>query len=502
MGGSEILGPLLRAGLVDLDQCSEAVKKRWCIFQVFLPPKLAFMAKIPALQVIMGGEENWGEEGDPAHQLAPFLASGSRQAVELRGSWQRMQQEADEAARFLGEVVEGPLAGVLEGARQAAEGPLRQAIVEKREQTRGKLLLQALDRHPDRSARPVWSWPERDKQSSAWLLCLPTADFTFSNQEFSTAAAALLCLPPPCTAPRVGENIGRGVTVCRWGDNLVNATMRGDGWRVRHDEMKLLIRDLHVRAGVPIVCEVFNLFADCIPQPELNRIERGRRRQALVPDFKVRGDGGEGDVLCELKFINACNTWYPRNPRPRNVMRGVKRRADRLTGEYGKKAQQVDQLHCGVPPPPPARAGVPRPPRQVGPVENRLNSFGHVRGWVFGAWGECSEEVHALVQKLAEAKVNKAATEPGHRRIFRSREAQLASEVSFLRRRLSFTAVQQQSRLLLDRLQLLGEGSREAARRRDWAAMTRRAEEKERRAQLVCLQQGRAIRRSGFGILD
>ena len=133
-------------------------------------------------------------------------------------------------------------------------------------------------------------------------------------------------------------------------------SMRGDGWRVRHDEMKLLIRDLHVRAGVPIVCEVFNLFADCIPQPELNRIERGRRRPALGPDFKVRGDGGEGDVLCELKFINACNTWYPRNPRPRNVMRGVKRRADRLTGEYGKKAQQVDQLHCGVPPPPPARA--------------------------------------------------------------------------------------------------------------------------------------------------
>ena len=40
MSGSEIFGPLLRAGLVDLDQCSEAVKKRWCIFQVFLPPKL------------------------------------------------------------------------------------------------------------------------------------------------------------------------------------------------------------------------------------------------------------------------------------------------------------------------------------------------------------------------------------------------------------------------------------------------------------------------------
>ena len=107
-----------------------------------------------------------------------------------------------------------------------------------------------------------------------------------------------------------------------------------------------------------------------------------------------------------------------------------------------------------------------------------------------------------MVQKLAEAKVSKAATEPGNRQIFRSREAQLAGEVAYLRRRLSFTAVQQQSRLLLDRLQLLGDGSREAARRRDWAVAARRAEEKERRAQLVCLQQGRSIRRSGFGLLN
>ena len=49
MSGSEIFGPLLRAGLVDLDHffakckfyiCSYGVKFFWCIFQVFLPPKL------------------------------------------------------------------------------------------------------------------------------------------------------------------------------------------------------------------------------------------------------------------------------------------------------------------------------------------------------------------------------------------------------------------------------------------------------------------------------
>ena len=49
MSGSEIFRPLLRAGLVDLDQffakckfyiCSHGANKFWCIFQVFFPPKL------------------------------------------------------------------------------------------------------------------------------------------------------------------------------------------------------------------------------------------------------------------------------------------------------------------------------------------------------------------------------------------------------------------------------------------------------------------------------
>ena len=37
MGGSEILGPLLRAGLVDLDQCSEAVKNVGAFSRCFCP---------------------------------------------------------------------------------------------------------------------------------------------------------------------------------------------------------------------------------------------------------------------------------------------------------------------------------------------------------------------------------------------------------------------------------------------------------------------------------
>ena len=157
--------------------------------------------------------------------------------------------------------------------------------------------------------------------------------------------------------------------------------MQGDGCRTRHDAMKLTIKDLHTKAGIPIVCEVFNLFADAIPQQGLNRIRRGRRRQALVPDFKMRGE--EGDVLCELKFLNACKSRYPRNPRRRDGARAVERRADGLTEEYCKSAREVDWKYCGVPRPPPPQPGVRHPPRQIGPVENRLNGYGRVKGWIW-----------------------------------------------------------------------------------------------------------------------
>ena len=75
-------------------------------------------------------------------------------------------------------------------------------------------------------------------------------------------------------------------------------------------------------------------------------------------------------------------------------------------------------------------------------MENRLNSFGNVRGWVFGAWGETSQEAHTLVQKLGEAIVRLVDILPGQSLISKSKAAQLASEVGFLRRRLSFAAVQ------------------------------------------------------------
>ena len=87
--------------------------------------------------------------------------------------------------------------------------------------------------------------------------------------------------------------------------------MRGDGFRLRDDAIKMKIKSLLQWAGVRAECEVFNEFAALIPQQGLNRMQRGQRRQGLVPDFKLEGERGGEDKLCELKIMSASRSRYP-----------------------------------------------------------------------------------------------------------------------------------------------------------------------------------------------
>ena len=141
--------------------------------------------------------------------------------------------------------------------------------------------------------------------------------------------------------------------------------------------------------------------------------------------------------------------------------------------------------------------------KQYQEIQGVAGKTGEARQGKWGdTWrGEASGEIHGLVQRLAKSRLAILDQQPGPRGPVMSREAKLATLVSWIRRQLSFQAVQQQQRLLLGRLQLLGDGVGEAAKRRDWAVAIEAAAVRERRAQVVCLQQGRAICRSGFGLL-
>ena len=460
------------------------------------------MSSITVLQRVIGGEETWGEEGDLGSRWTTLLSSGAVDGRELRGAWQLMQQEARESALYLGEEVEGVLADDVEGAGQDSGGSLRQKLTEQVETTRGKVLLRALKLHQNREARPVWSFPDRDKLSSAWLLALPRPGFSLSNAEFSEAFAAMLNLASPACARLVGQPVVGQARVCKYGDSVTSAHMRGDGFRLRHDGIKMKIKSLLQWAGVRAECEVFNEFAGLIPQQGLNRIQRGQRRQGLVPDFKLEGERGGEEQLCELKVMSASRSRYPRNPLPRDGVRAVDRRAAGLTADYLRKAKNVDQQYCGTPAPPPAGPGGQQQPRAIGPVERRLLEFGEVQGWCFGAFGEASEGVHHLVERLAEARLEIAETQPHQRGLLRSRAAEKAGLVAYVRRTLSQVCVKEQARLLLGRLRLLGDGAGEAARRRARAAQLEVEVVRERQAQAVGFLQGRSIRRLGFGRLD
>ena len=220
------------------------------------------------------------------------------------------------------------------------------------------------------------------------------------------------------------------------------------------------------------------------------RIEVGRKRQGLVPDFLVREPSeGAADgllVLAEEKVITCCPTRYPRNPRA--VTKAVNRRASLLPGEYTSHAKKVDREYGGVP------EGV------VGPVQAKLASYPPLRGWVFGAWGEASDDVHQMVDDLAEARQkHQQLLDGGNWRARRlGEEAELAMLKGQVRRALSLVAVRSQARLLLDRLRGIGGGADEAARRRiRWAEEEERRMGRMRRAHQLALFQGRPIRARG-----
>ena len=78
-------------------------------------------------------------------------------------------------------------------------------------------------------------------------------------------------------------------------------------------------------------------------------------------------------------------------------------------------------------------------------MERRLLEFGEVEGWCFGAFGEASEGVHHLVERLAEARLEFAQTQPHQRGQVKSRAAEKACLVSYVRRTLYLTCVKEQS---------------------------------------------------------
>ena len=125
------------------------------------------------------------------------------------------------------------------------------------------------------------------------------------------------------------------------GDRVMSTVLPGDHWRIRHDKIKMAIGSLCSWARLPATTEVFGLFAHLIPAQALTRFERGRKRQALVPDFWLEmptGTGVNRFQLAELKVMSCCETWYT----PSGNVRATDKRASGLQANYRHKARDAD----------------------------------------------------------------------------------------------------------------------------------------------------------------
>ena len=417
-------------------------------------------------------------EGDNRWQA--LLESGNRTGHELAEAWSALKHEAQQCSAYLGQELKGSLAVDAKAAGQAStDGSTRRRITAEKEELRGAVMNECIARMSNTKQRAAAAWQNRDKLSSAWLSCLPGPE-GLSSPAFAEAMALTLCMPSPVCKDRVGCKVGRR-TVDIYGDNIMSSPLPGDHWRTRHDKLKMTLNSLCTWARLPVTCEVWGLFSHLIPNEALSRLEGGRKRQGLVPDFRIEmpcATGGSTFQLAELKVISCCETWYKSGTRGK--VRGTDQRAKGLQLEYNRKARKIDQDILGA--------------EDKGPVERRLGEFGDLIALCFGAWGEASKDVHELIQTLAESRLKFQGLKTGKPRS----KQELGIIVGQIRRRLSSAAIKAQVECLLSKIHQVGPGNAQLAKKREWAVVEDERMRRERGAQWLLKYEGVQSLRKGF----
>ena len=125
-------------------------------------------------------------------------------------------------------------------------------------------------------------------------------------------------------------------------------------------------------------------------------------------------------------------------------------RAKQLPKLYSDKAKRIDGRYHGT------------ALTEKGPVERKLDSLGDLQSLVLGQFGEGSQQLHGLLEKLANLRAEGQSRSIGQPVSSQER----ALFLHHIRRRLSITAVRAQAQCLLAKTGHLSQGAREAAGRR------------------------------------
>jgi len=353
----------------------------------------------------------------------------------------------------VGVAAEGPLsvpveaAGTHEGVSDAQK--LQKALTAQLEQAKHAELERDILALPVRDERRV-AFLNVDRYSTQWVAAWPSHAWSLAGPEFKEGVCRYLALPSPACAPYVGQLLGNGrrrQPLDAHGHTLT-CTPLDKLWDVQHDTIAhKLFTDMD-QLGVRVEWVPKRIFSHLIAPQQ----GRGGGVKNILPDLRVwlPIDGPERALLYDVKTIHASgNTYKNAHLRGGERCKSAKVRADRVPQEYAAHADKIDEHNRRVGFHPP---GVPRwdgaPP---GPVRRLLDTFQPVRGLCFGAYAETSPAVDKLLKAVAEHASARTWRELGARC---AKEAK-AHYVSSLRRNLGVSAMRENARLVLYRVEAL-----------------------------------------------
>jgi hypothetical protein len=260
------------------------------------------------------------------------------------------------------------------------------------------------------------NWCAINTFSRAFTSAIPTRGNEIPSAYWWEVWADYMACPSPGAAAMVGKvvpNMNRRLSHSGHEAVASSGLNVGGSITVRHDELKWVIADACRSMKLPTVCEVYGLFAAYVSQAQsaaFMQMDR-RARQILEPDFMFTPHGRAAS-LADLKFITFCPSRYKTGPQVNDFgtqSAAVNRRADLVnsadagSGGYHEKAHKGDVRWNGT------AAGA------RGPIQVRLDSFGRVKGFAAGAFGECSDDVAHLVADLANSGAESSWMDMGAR---------------------------------------------------------------------------------------
>ena len=126
-------------------------------------------------------------------------------------------------------------------------------------------------------------------------------------------------------------------------------------------------------------------------------------------------------------------------------------------------------------------------------MERRLDEFGAITGLCFGAFGEASQDVHNLVQTMAESRLKFQAEAEG--RPGGGSDQELGLIVGQIRQ--SMSAMKAQVECLLNKIQQAGSGNKQLAKKREWTLVQDERMKREKNAQWIRRIEGTKTIRKG-----